>query len=180
MKIRMTILGLVVSGVFLIMGGVCSTLYAGDPVIKVAVVDFQLALNNVEQGKKAKAALKIEFDSKQKKLDLMQKELQTMKEDIEKQRVVLSESSLRSKEEIFKTKFLDLQQKINEFRQELATREAQATGEILKKLRDLVADLGEKRNYDLIVEKSQDLVLYAKTRDDLTQEVISLFNKMNK
>src|SRR3989338_1267006 len=101
MKIRMTILGLVVSGVF-IMGGVCSTLYAGDPVIKVAVVDFQLALNNVEQGKKAKAALKIEFDSKQKKLDLMQKELQTMKEDIEKQRVVLSESSLRSKNFVLK------------------------------------------------------------------------------
>jgi outer membrane protein len=148
--------------------------------VNVAVVDFQQALNSVKEGKRAKDALKKEFEAKQKQLDLMQQELQKMKTDIEKQRVVLSDTALRSKEEAFKKKFLDIQQKMAEFRQNLATREAELTGKILQKLKDIVADIGAKKDYDLVVEKSQDVVLYAKSKDDITEEVITIYNKKNK
>ena len=165
----------------MVLGGLWGGSVGAETVLfKVAVVDFQQALNSVNQGKKAKAALKKEFEAKQKKLDLMQNELKKMKENIEKQRVVLSEGALRSKEEAFKKKFLDLQQKIAQYRQEMATRETEATGKILERLRALVADVGKKEGYDLIVEKSQDVVLYSKSKDDLTSKVITLYNKKNK
>ena len=47
---------------------------------KVAVVDLQRALNEVEEGASAKAALKKEFDAKQKQLDQRQTELKGMKD----------------------------------------------------------------------------------------------------
>ena len=67
-----------------------------------------------------------------------------------------------------------------QFRQDLAQRETEMTGSILNKLRDLVKEIGEKKGYDLVVEKSQDVVLYAKSLEDLTKEVIDVYNKRNK
>ncbi len=144
--------------------------------LKIAVVSFQQALNEVEQGKTAKASLKAEFDAKQKKLDLQQDELKKMREDLDKQRLVLSQEALRTKEEGFNKKFMDLQKNFGDYRQQIAEKEARITTQILKNLRGICEDLGKKEGYTLIVENSQDAVLYAAAKDDLTVRVIKIYN----
>jgi len=148
--------------------------------LKIGVVDFQNALNSVEEGKSAKARLKAEFDQKQKSLDALQNDLKAMKDNLEKQKSVLSQDAMRQKEEEYRNKFIELNKKMAEFRAELQQKEVEYTGNILTALRKVVAEVGAKGNYTLIFEKGQDALLYAAQATDLTSEVISIYNSRKK
>lgn len=152
----------------------------GAASLKIGLVDFQKVLNSVEQGKKAKEALKAEFDTKQKKLDLQQNELKKIRDEVEKQKLVLSEEALRSKESDYKNKVMDIQKNLGEFRQTLVMKETKLTQLILDNIRKIVAEIGQKENYTLVVEKSQDAVVYAASKDDLTDRVVTIYNQRYK
>ena len=145
--------------------------------IKIGVVNFQKALNLVDQGQKAKAQLKLDFDQKQKKLNLQQDELKKIRDDFEKQRTALSEQAARDQEKKFNDKLMELQQNAGAFRQDLATQEAKMTASILKNLKEVVAEIAKQGKFNLVVEGSQDAVLYAESESDLTDQVIQLYNK---
>ena len=66
--------------VFFMLAGTAGSAFAQT---KIAYVDLQKALLQVEDGKKAKARLKKEFDKKQKELDKKQKDVKKMKDDLE-------------------------------------------------------------------------------------------------
>lgn len=147
---------------------------------KFGYVDFQRTLNEVEEGKKAKAMLKTEFDEKQKKLDAVQNQLQAMKTDLDKQRLILSADALKEKEEEYRKKFMELQQKLGSYKDELQSKEAKLTSEILSVIHKIVGDIGQKDGYTMILERSQDVVLYAPTDADLTARVIKEYNGLSK
>lgn len=145
--------------------------------IKVGGVDFQKALNEVEQGKRAKASLKAEFEGKQKKLALLQDELKKMQEEAQKQGGVLSQDAIAAKQKAFNDKLMELQTNMAKYREEIVSKEAKMTGQILQNLKTLTAEVGQKEGYTMIVETSQDAILYAKTKDDLTQRLITMYNQ---
>ncbi len=145
--------------------------------MKVGTVNFQQALNEVDQGKKAKAALKTEFDSKQKKLNIQQEELKKLQEDFEKQKAVLSQDALMAKQKTFQDKYLELQKSMASYRDELVAKEAKMTGSILQNLKTVVADVGQKEGFTLVMEVAQDAVLYVQSKEDLTEKVVKLYNQ---
>jgi outer membrane protein len=144
--------------------------------IKIGLVDFQRALNEVEEGKVAKAGLKSQFESKQQALNAKQESLKKLKESIEAQQAALSAEAMRQKEAQYRDQFLDLQKTLAEFRQEMATKEAELTQSIVTKLRLTVQKIGSQDGYSLIFEKSQDTVLYAPQATDITTKVIQAYN----
>jgi len=144
--------------------------------LKVGVVDFQKALNEVEEGKAAKARLKSEFDQKQKTLDALQNELKSMKDNLEKQKLALSQEALKQKENEYRDKFVELQKKLAEFRGELQQKESQYTGSIITELRQIVQEIGAKDKYNLVFERGQDVLLYASGATDLTPQIITIYN----
>lgn len=145
--------------------------------LKVGTVNFQQALNEVGQGKRSKAALKSEFDAKQRKLAVQQEELKKMQEEAQKQAQVLSKEAMAEKQGVFQEKLMELQKNMATYRDELVQKEARMTGQILKNLKTVVAEVGQKEGYTLIVETSQDAILYAKSKDDLTSRMITLYNQ---
>jgi outer membrane protein len=145
--------------------------------VKIGGVNFQQALNEVEQGKRAKASLKAEFDAKQKKLALQQDELKRMQEEAQKQGSVLSKDAMAAKQKEFYDKLTELQKNMEVYRNELVAKEAKMTNQILQNLKTITAEVGQKEGYTMIVETSQDAVLYAKTKDDLTQRLIGMYNQ---
>lgn len=157
--------------------GVSTVAAADTGSYKFGYVDFNRALNEVDAGKRAKANLKAEFKQKQKKLEMMQKELTAMQKGLEKQRLILSAEALKKKEEVFRKKFIDVNQKLGAYKEEMAKKEIEATGKILLKLRTIVKGIGSKEGYTMILEKSQDVVIYSPPGADLTTRVISTFNK---
>lgn len=145
--------------------------------LKIGMVNFQQALNEVEQGKRAKAALKAEFDGKQKKLDVQQGELKKMQDEFSKNKSVLSQDAMTTKQKTFTDKYMELQKSMQAYRDELVQKESRMTGQILQNLKKIVAEIGQKEGYTLIVETSQDAVLYAQVKEDLSHRVIATYNQ---
>ena len=82
-----------VAAVFLLSA---SAAFAEDA--KFGYVDMQRALNETEDGRKAKDKLKKDFDQKQKELDEQQDELKKDIEDLDKKRTLLPADKVREKE----------------------------------------------------------------------------------
>src|SRR5579862_603198 len=77
---------------------------------KVAYVDLQRALEETEDGKKAKAKLKSDFDRKQKELDDKQEELKKMKDALDKKAALMKPEALQKEQADFQNRFVELQQ----------------------------------------------------------------------
>lgn len=143
---------------------------------KIAVVDMQRALNETEDGRKAKEKLKKIFEERQKTLDKQQNDLKAMKESLEKQRDVLSREVLAKKFEEYQKAFGELQQTYMEFQRELQSKEGELTKEIIERMQRIMRRVGQTDGYSLIVERSEGGVVYVPTNYDLTDLLIQRYN----
>lgn len=144
---------------------------------KIALVSLQKALNEVNEGKTAKAKLKKDFDAKKKQIDDLKTQLQTMSQDLEKQKMVLSQDAMKAKTQELQTKYMDLQSKASQYEQELKTQESSTAQKILTSLRQIVNTISSQEGYTLVIENSTETVLYSKTATDITDKVIAAYNK---
>lgn len=152
-------------------GGQISTAEA----TKFGYVDLNRALNEVDEGKSAKAKLEADGRAKKKKLEIMQNELKKMKEDLDSQRLILSAEALRAKETKLQEKLIELQKMSVEFEQDFAKKEADYIKPISDKLKRVINDIGVRNGYTMIVPR--EMALYSPPGTDLTDEVITAYNK---
>ncbi len=142
---------------------------------KIGYVDLQRALNEVEQGKAAKAALKKDFEGKQKQLDGKKTEFDRLQAEFEKQAVVMSDQAKREKAQDLDRRARELQALFVNLQKELSEREQQATRGIFEKMSGLVREIAEADGFTVVLEKGAGLV-YAPASLDLTNELIRKFN----
>ena len=145
--------------------------------VRMAVVDMQRALNETEDGRRAKARLKRLFKRRQQALDRRQGELKKMKEDIERQRDVLSKGALQKKLEEYQKAFVELQTTYVEYRRELAQKEAKLTKGILETMAGILRRMGQRDGYTMIVERNEGGVMWVPANLDVTDELIQRYNK---
>lgn len=146
---------------------------------KIGVVDLQRAMNETEEGRRAKSRLKTLFDRHQKKLDDAQEELKQMGEQLEQQKNVLSEAVLRERYAVYQQKLAELQQTYYESQQELAAKEAEYTQKILEQMQAILRRIGQAEGFTLIVEVNEGGVIFAPNHLDLTDRVIQRYNSEN-
>ena len=144
--------------------------------VRVAVVDLQRALNETEDGRRAKTQLKRLFKSRQKGLDDKQNELKKMKEDIEKQKNVLSQPALQKKLEAYQQAFVELQTIYVDYQRELASKEAELTKVIIVRMENILRRLGQAEGYTLILERGEAGVMWVPSNLDVTDAVIQRYN----
>jgi outer membrane protein len=142
---------------------------------KIGYVDMNRALNEVNEGKAAKAKLEADGQAKKKKLEIMQNELKTMKDNLEKWRLTLSKEALAQKEQEFQQKFIELQKTSLEFEKSFAEKEAQFIQPISDKLQKVIQKIGSAEGYAVIIPGA--MALYSMPGSDLTDKVIDAFNK---
>lgn len=161
------------------------SLEAASSEFKMAVVDFQQALNGVEEGRKAKAQLKTEFEAKQKDIDKRKKELEELQTKIEQFQQKASSGLLkpeameegRKMEMDFRKKLEAYTNLVQESQKDISQKEMEATRGILNRLRDLVVELGRKEGFSMVLEKNESGLLYAASYTDLTEKLIQEYNK---
>jgi outer membrane protein len=141
---------------------------------KVGVVDLQRALNEVEEGASAKAALKKEFDEKQKQLDARQTELKRLKDELDAQSTMMTNEKKQEKVADLQKKLVEVQQLYYSLQQDLSKREGEVTGQIFQKMGVILGQMGTEQGYAAIVEKSA--VPYFKPSLDVTNELIRRYN----
>src|SRR5512138_3145242 len=110
---------------------------------KIGVVDLQRALNEVDEGKAAKALLKKDFDEKQKQLDLKKAEFEKLQADFEKQAVVMSEQARKDKGQDLDRRARELQSLFMNLQKDLSDRERDTTRGIFDKMATIVREIAE-------------------------------------
>ncbi len=141
---------------------------------KIAYVDLQRALNEVEEGKAAKANLKREFDQKQKLLDDRKAEFDKLRADFEKQAPVMSEETRREKQGDLEKRGMELQSFFVQLQKELAEREREATRGIFDKMHGLVREIADAEGLSLVV--TAEALVYAQPSLDITNELVRKYN----
>lgn len=148
---------------------------SADP--KFGTVDLARALNEVNEGKKAKTNLENEFKAKKKELDGLKNELASLLKELERKGPVLSQEAMAADRENYQRKFMEYQQKAKEYTEELARKEGEMTSKIIGKLRTVVEKIAQKEGYTFVFELSQGGVIYGPANADITTEVIKQYNK---
>lgn len=165
-----------------------AVLAAKEGEFKLAVVDFQQALNGVEEGKTAKDKLKKEFESKQKEIESRKAEIEALQKKLEDYQTKAASGLLkpeamedgRKMELEFRKKFEDYTKMVQASQQSISTKEQEATRGILQRLRDLVVEMGRSEGYAMVLEKNESGLLYAAGYTDLTEKLIQTYNKKYK
>ncbi len=143
---------------------------------KVAYVDMARALNEVNDGKNAKAKLKKEFEARQKQLDAEQSRLKRKKADFDK-RVATMRPEVRSqKEQELQRELMALQQTYVQMQRELMGQEGKVTQEIGERLKSIIGKIGDRDGYTMILNIGES-VLYHKRHMNITDEVVTVYNK---
>jgi len=149
-----------------------ATAFAEDA--KLGFVDMQRALNETDDGKKAKAALKKVFDQKQKELDEQQAALKKDIEDLDKKRTLLPPDQVREKEAELQSRMQKVQQTYLRHQQDLSGKEQEATAKIYERMNKIIQKIAQSESFSMIVDKSA--LVFAKPHLDLTTELIRRYN----
>ena len=143
--------------------------------LKIAVVDFQAALNQVQEGTTAMARLEGMRDEKMKVIDTKRQALATMQTEIRNQAALLSESARAAKEDTFLKAQAEFQQLAMQAEQDMQSTYMSIMDGLVSKLREEASAIGRERGYTLILEKSN--IVYSSNLDDLTNELVTRYNQ---
>lgn len=145
--------------------------------VKIATVDMQKALQQVEEGKKAKAQLETEFNAKKKQLQAEETNLRKMTEEFKKQSSVMSDEAKSRKQAEIQERVAKYQDETQKSQMEIQQKERELTDPILARLRGIIQKIAKDKGYTTVLEKNDNVVLYSLDKDDLTTDVITAFNK---
>ena len=144
---------------------------------KIAFVDLEYALNNVDEGKKAKAILEQDYKRKKEELDATNATLQKMDADLKSQSLVLTDDARRAKEQELAAAREKFNADSKSARESWQKKEDALTRDLLERLTQVVRAVGKDGSYTFILERHDASVLYAKEEVDLTKQVVERFNK---
>jgi len=148
--------------------------------LKLAYVDLQRALLEVNEGKEAKRRLQSVLDAKQKDLDKEQDALRKEKDVLDKQASMMSEETRIQKQTDLQKKLFDLAQRWEKGKTEMATKERTELSAIFQKMDPIIASIATREGITMVFEKSDSGLVFAPPSFDLTNELVRIYNDQNK
>ena len=147
---------------------------------KAAYVDIQRAVQEVEEGKIAKARLQGMADAKQKAFEKEQNGLKAEVEAYTKQKATMDDKVAAAKEGELQKKMFDFQQRAEKLRTELAESERKELGTIFPKLETLLGQIAQREGLTMVFDRSSSGLAWAPASLDLTNELIRMYNSTYK
>lgn len=143
---------------------------------KIGYVDLQRAIQEVNDGKAAKEAIKKDFDARQSDLTRQQDRLQKIQEELETQGMLMKEDVRRAKAEEYQRLLMELQQSVLDHQKSLGEKEAEVTAKILGTMEGIVRQIAEENGLDYVFEMNQAGLIVAPKHMEITNEVIRRYN----
>ncbi|MBF0362298.1 MAG: OmpH family outer membrane protein [Oligoflexia bacterium] len=154
-----------------------SSSYADSSKITVGLVDVQKVLLAIDEGKNIRKKLEDDFKKKQDQLKKDENKFKEMQEKFEKQRLVLNEKSKLDKEKELRDLYVSIQEKTMKYQQELQELERELKRPLIDKIKTIVETISKSSNVDMTFEIGTTPLVYAENKKDLTEDVISSYNK---
>ena len=145
--------------------------------VMIGVINLQKVLNTIKEGKAVNDKLKKTFDEKKDVLTKEEDKIKKAQEEYMKQAALLSAEAKRKKETELQQNIIALQKKTMDYQKDISELEAKLKKPILDKVKEIVESASEASKVDFTVEISTSPVVYAKNKKDITDEVISAYDK---
>lgn len=155
-----------------------STVLAEGPAI--AVVDMQRVINESTLGKNARNAIVEEAKKRQEKIAKSKAEIDGERKKLESQAGVLARDAYEGREQALTRRERELARSVADEREEMARKERTETEKIVREVRSIVDRIAKDRALDLVLEKNDRLVMFAREPLDLTAEVVRHLDTKNK
>jgi len=144
--------------------------------VKLGYVNLQRALNEIDEGKAAKAQLKKDFDEKQKQLDQKTDDLKKALADFDKQAMVMSAEAKATRGADLDRRKLEIQEFYVKLQQDLSSREREATRGLFDKMAAIAREIAEAEGFTFVFEQNDAGLVYAPASLDITNELIRRYN----
>ena len=154
--------------------GVCNYSLAAD-VAKIGVINLQRVIEASNQGKSAKAQIKKQKDVLEEDLKKKGNAIKQLEQRIEREAMVMSKEMREEKEREKRIKLMDFKSLLKQYTSELQKLEKQLIEQLKNDVFTLVAEIGKKEGYLLIISKIG--VLYSPKTIDITDQLIKRLNR---
>ena len=161
-------------------GLVPSAATAAGPAPKIAVVDMQRVLEEVPEGKKAKAALTKLRDSRQKDVDRRKGELQALKEQFESQGLLLNEQKRQEMQAQLQAKLIELQKLVVEHEREVQQQNLQLMQSVIPAVQAIVQKIATEEGFLLVMVNTGQNLLFFDPKIDITNQVLRRYGRAGK
>lgn len=173
--------------VFLLLGSGCSS---SGPVIEqpissagsmaIGVVDTQWLLKESKLGKQVTDTLNDFMKDRQTLIELEQKELRNLESQLLRQGSVLSQSARQQREDQFRRRMGEYQQKVQNMNQEVQAKQGKLFLEFRENVDDIVRKLAQSRGLVLVMEKGENTpTRYHQASLDISQDVLAELDQQN-
>jgi len=166
---KFTLLGLIV------LAGAFSSSVVSAEELKVGILKSQLILNESVPAKAALQKLQAEFSKREKELVGMKSRLEAAGEKFEKDAPVMAESERLRRQRELSDMDREFQRKAREYNEDMNQRRNEESAAVLQRARRIVAEIGEKEKFDIIL--ADESVAYFSKKIDITDKVMSALNK---
>ena len=145
---------------------------------KIGVVDPARVLSETNSGKKAKDSLSAFSKNRQALIEMDEKELRRMEEDFGRQASVLSATAKREREEQFRRRVAEYQQKASEMNREVQEKQKDVLEGFREKVGLIVGKVSKRLGLQVVMDKGKGgPTLYSDEGLDITGQVIDEFNR---
>lgn len=145
---------------------------------KVGVVDPARAFNDTNAGKKAKESLSAFSKNRQALIEMEEKELRRMEEDFIKQASVLSQTAKKEREDQFRRRMSEYQQKANELNREVQEKQKDILDGFRDKIELIAGKVSKRLGLQIVIDKGKGgPTIYSDEALDITGQVIEEFNR---
>lgn len=145
---------------------------------KIGVVDPSRVLSETNAGKKAKESLGAFSKNRQVLIEMDEKELRRMEEDFGRQASVLSPTAKKEREDQFRRRVAEYQQKAGELNREVQEKQKDVLEGFREKVGLVVGKISKRLGLQIIMDKGKGgPTLYSDEGLDITGQVIEEFNR---
>jgi len=145
---------------------------------KIGLMDPSRVLSDSNAGKKAKDSLAAFSKNRQALIEMEEKELRRMEEDFVKQASVLSPAAKSEREQVFRRRMAEYQQKAGELNREVQEKQKDVLEAFRDKVEAVVAKIAKRNGLQVVIDKGKGgPAIYGAEELDITNEVIEDFNK---
>jgi outer membrane protein len=144
----------------------------------IGVVDPTRVFNETTSGKKAKDSLSTFSKNRQALIEMDEKELRRMEEDFGRQASVLSAVAKREREEQFRRRVAEYQQKAGDMNREVQEKQKDVLEGFREKVGLVVGKVSKHLGLQVVIDKGKGgPTLYSEEGLDITGRVIDEFNR---
>jgi len=172
--------GLTLSAAAQAPAGAASSAAASAPAgpAKIAVVAFQVAVANTNEGQRNFADLQKKYEPKRQQLKTLSDEIDTMQKQMQAQGEKLSDSERANRAKTIDEKKKQLQRDAEDAQNDMQGEMQETYNTLASKVYDVMASYAQQHGYTLILDVAQQQtpVLYANESTNITKAVIDAYN----